>query len=260
MRALRAAAAGIVLAACAPAPVHAADALRSDPFLRLAPAVERIARLHAQSGQGVMAHRSRRALADALRDFDAGVKAALAAAPGAEARENYVLLSMLWHDYREWAQRPPTRETARKLRERTEEVAWIASKGVRLTGESSRAATGAASVRASQAALASQRVAKAYLWRRWDIRDEGLDRELREARENLPRALEAIAATPGIAPETLAQVDSARTQWRFLSDAATQLDASAANARALEFACKAADHILEAMERVMEDASRAERR
>ena len=250
MRALSAAAAGFILAACALTPAYAADAPRSEPFLRLAPAVERIARLHAQAGQGVMAQRSRRALADALRDFDAGVKAALAAAPGVEARENYVLLAMLWHDYREWAQRPPTRESARKLRERTEEVAWIASKGVRLAGESSRGAAGATAVRASQAALASQRVAKAYLWRRWDIRDERLDRELREARENLPRALEAIAATPGLTAEQLANVDAARMQWRFLADAAAQLDAAPANARALEFACKAADHIQESLQKL----------
>lgn len=259
MRSLGAAAA-IALAAAVASPARAADARKANAFLRLPPAIERIARLHAQAGQGVIGPRSRRALGEAVRDFDASLKVALAAAPGVEERENYVLLGLLWQDYRDWAQRPPSRETARKLRERTEEVAWVAAKGVRLAGGSARSAMSASAVRASQAALAAQRVAKAYLWRRWDIRDEGLDRELREARENLPRALEAIAATPGIAVETLTQVDSARTQWRFLSDAATQLDGSSANARALEFACKAADHILEAMERVMEDAARAERR
>ncbi|MBC8022545.1 MAG: hypothetical protein H7Y14_05470, partial [Burkholderiales bacterium] len=185
---------------------------------------------------------------------------ALAAAPGAEARENYVLLAMLWQDYREWVQRPPSRETGRKLRERTEEVAWVVARGVRLVNSEPRTAAKATAVRASQAAIASQRIARAYLWRRWDIRDAGIDRELREARENLPRALQAIAESPELAAEVASQVESAQTQWRFLSDAATQLDASASNARALEFACKSADHILEAMERVMQEAARAERR
>ncbi len=252
MRALSAAAAVLLVASLAVHAAPAAQARRADAFPRLAPAVERIARLHAQSGQGVLVPRSRRALADAIRDFDAMLRAAPATAPGVEARENYVLLAMLWHDYREWAQRPPSRETARKLRERTEEVAWIASKGVRLANESARGTVGASALRASQAALASQRIAKAYLWRRWDIRDEGIDRELRDSRESLPRSLEAIASTPGLPAEALAHVESAQTQWRFLSDAAAQLDAAPANARALEFACKAADHILEAMERVME--------
>jgi hypothetical protein len=162
---------------------------------------------------------------------------------------------MVWQDYREWAQRPPSRETARKLRDRTEEVAWVAAKGVRLLNDSARGTVAASAVRASQAALASQRIAKAYLWRRLDIRDAGLDRELRESRESLPRALEALAQTPGLAVETIAHIDSAQTQWRFLSDAAAQLDAAPANPRALEFACKAADYILEAMERVMESTA-----
>jgi hypothetical protein len=245
MRALRVLAAGMLLAAVMP--LRAAAPGPSDPFLRLPPAIEKVARLHAQAGQGVMSQRSRRALAEALRDFDATLKAALAAAPGTEAKENYILLAMLWHDYRDWAQRPPSRETARKLRERTEEVAWIAAKGARLVAQSSRASASATAVRAAQAATASQRVAKVYLWRRWDIRDEALDRELREARENLPRALDAIAAAPGLTPEQLSEVQSAQGQWRFLADAAAQLDASTANARALEFACKAADHIQESL-------------
>jgi hypothetical protein len=249
MRALRLVAAGVLLAA-AVLPARATDPRPADPFLRLPAAIERIARLHAQAGQGVMAQRSRRELAEALRDFDATLKAARVAAPGVEAKDNYVLLAMLWHDYREWVQRPPTRETGRKLRERTEEVAWIASKGVRLVSESSRASANATAVRAAQAATASQRVAKAYLWRRWDIRDERLDRELREARENLPRALEAIAATAGLTPEQQSEVESAQGQWRFLADAAAQLDASTANARALEFACKAADHIHESLQKL----------
>ena len=251
-----AAAAAALLASIAfAAAAHAAQP-HARAYLRLAPGVERIARLHAQAGTDIMGAKSRRALAQAVRDFDASLRTALAAAQGPEARENYVLLAMLWHDYREWLHRPPSRETARKLRERTEEMAWVASKGVRLVNESSRGSVAAAALRASQAALASQRIAKAYLWRRWDIRDDALDRELREARENLPRALDAIAPGPAVGADLGAQVESARTQWRFLADAAAQLDKAPSDKRALEFACKAADHIFEAMDRVIEGPAR----
>jgi hypothetical protein len=241
MRALSAAALVVFLAIGGAA--HAADA-----SLRLVPLVERIARLNAQAGQGVIAPRSRKALGEAVREFDGALRAALAAAHGPEARENYVLLSMLWRDYRDWALRPATRETGRKLRERTEEVAYIAAKGVKLAAQSSRAAVDATALRASQAVAGAHRIARAYLWRRWDIRDESLDRELREARENVPRALEAIAATPGLTPERQSQLETAQAQWRFLADAARQLDATAANPRAIEFACKAADHIQEMLQ------------
>src|SRR5258708_3635764 len=140
----------VVFAAAAAA--HAAETRGAHAYLRLAPAVERIARLHAQSGQDVMGARSRRALAEAVRDFDASLRAALAAAPGPEARENYVLLAMLWQDYREWVHRAPSRQAARKLRERTEEMAWGASKGVRLGSEAPPGPGAPVACRAPQAA------------------------------------------------------------------------------------------------------------
>ena len=243
MRALSAAAALLLFA-------FAGAAQAADASLRLVPLVERIARLNAQVGQGIIAPRSRKALGEAVREFDGALRAALAAAPGPEARENYVLLSMLWHEYRDWALRPPTRETARKLRERTEEVAYVAAKGTKLAAESPRATVNATALRASQAVAASHRIAKAYLWRRWDIRDEAVDRELRESRENLPRALDAIAAAQGLSAEQQSQLETAQAQWRFLADSAKQLDASSGNTRALEFACKAADHIQEMLQKL----------
>jgi len=253
MRGRSAAAAILSLAlTCA---VHAAESTGARDYLRLAPAIERIARLHAQAGQDVMGVKSRRALAEAMRDFDSARRVAVAAAPGQEARDEYVLLALLWQDYLEWLQRAPSRETGRRLRDSTEEMAWVASKGVRLVSEASRGGVPSLALRASQAALASQRIAKVYLWRRWDIRDDALERELREARENLPRALQAIAATPYPDPELAAQVQSALTQWGFLSDAIAQLDKAPADKRALEFACKAADHIYEAMVRVIESST-----
>ena len=136
MRALSAAA--VFAVAFTATATCAAETQRATAALRLAPTIERIARLHAQVGEGVMADRSRRSFAEAMRDFNATLRAALANAQGPEVRDNYVLLSMLWPDYRDWAQRPPTRETARKLRDRTEEASWVAVKGVRLMSEASR--------------------------------------------------------------------------------------------------------------------------
>ena len=243
-------AAAAILAGVFFAGAHAAETRDPGAYLRLGPAVERIARLHAQAGQDVIGVKSRRALAEALHEFDASLRAALAAAPAGEARDDYLLLAMLWQDYREWVHRAASRETGRKVRERTEEMTWVALKGVRLMSDASRGGMPATALRASQASLASQRIAKSYLWRRWAIRDATLDRELREARENLPRALEAIAASTGLSAEQQAQVETAQAQWRFLADAAAQLDASTANARALEFACKAADHIQEALQKL----------
>src|SRR5258708_2939398 len=136
---------------------------RATSALRVGMLAERIAKLHAQVGQGILAERSKRALVATIRDFDATLKAVTASAPPGEIRDNYLLLSLLWNDYREFALRAPTRENARKLRERNEEVAWIAAKGARMIQEHARATTNGSAGKAGGAGLLSQRLCKPYL-------------------------------------------------------------------------------------------------
>ena len=250
MKAARALARVVVLLAFAASANAAGEAApRVVNAIRLVTLAERIAKLHAQVGQGVLAERSRRALAEALRDFDASLKDVAARAPTVEARDNYALLALLWKDYREWAARAPTRENARKLRPRTEEVVWIAEKGARLLQESARGATSAAAARAASGATLAQRIAKAYLWMRWDMRDDSLSRELGEARENLRRTLDTLRGAGGSA-EIAAELQSAESQLGFMNDAARALEGREPTARAIEFIAKTGDHIYESMERL----------
>ena len=242
--------AGLSGAAIAPGGAQTVAGARASSALRLATLAERIAKLHAQLGQGVLVERSRRSLPEAIRDFDASLKLAAARAPTPEIRDNYVLLALLWREYRDWALRSPTRENARKLRERTEEVVWIATKGAKMLQEHSRASQSAWALRAAGAALLSQRIPKLYLWRRWDMRDQALARELREAEENLRRSLDALHGAPDNTPEIEAELQAADNQLRFMADAAKHFEGGAAATRSIEFIAKTGDHILEAMERV----------
>ena len=236
---------------CAQLPAVAADTpLRATTAIRLATLAERIAKLHAQIGQGVLAERSRRALAESARDFDATLKEVAARAPTVELRDNYALLGLLWQDYRDWAMRAPTRDNARKLRSRTEEVTWIAAKGAKLVQEHARGATSSSAVRAANAATLAQRIAKLHLWMRWEIRDEALTQELREANENLRRTIEALRASVGDSSEIATELQSVESQVRFMDDAARALERREGSARAIEFIAKTGDHIYESMERL----------
>lgn len=238
----------IVPAAAAQGTARASDARATDA-VRLGTLAERIAKLHAQIGQGVLAERSRRALAAAIRDFDATLRAVSSATPSAEVRDNYLLLSLLWPEYREWALKAPTRDSARKLRERNEEVAWVAAKGARMLQEHARATTNASALRAAGASLLAQRVAKLHLWRRWEMRDESLARELRESEENLRRALDTLIAARDNTPEIATELQVADNQMRFLAEASRTVDTRSGAARAIEFIAKTGDNIHESMER-----------
>ncbi len=233
------------------APAHAADAtVRARPAIRLEMLAERVAKLNAQVGQGVLGVRSRRSLDEAIKDFDETLVSVMDNAPGAEARDNYRLLTLLWVQYRAWALKPTNRDTARKFRDRTEELVFIAAKGARLVQESVRAASNASAVRAENAAVLAQRIGKIHLWMQWGMRDDALARSLRESTENLPRILATLRESTANTPEISEELAGAEGQLRFLEDAARDLAQHKTEARAIEFIAKASDHILESMERV----------
>jgi hypothetical protein len=218
--------------------------------MRLATLAERIAKLHAQVGQGIIPQRSRKSLQQAFQDFDSTLRSVAPRASTAASRDNYALLALLWQDYRDWAGRAPTRDTARKLRPRTEEVVWVASKGVKMLQEEGHVRVNASAMRAQGAATLAQRVAKLHLWARWEIRDESLARELRDSTENLRRALEALRSAPQATPAIAEEMQAAEIQLRFMDDAARALAAGDAPARHIEFIAKTGDHIQESMERI----------
>jgi hypothetical protein len=237
--------AGVALAvACIPA-------IAQDGSLRLEMLSERIAKLHAQVGLGVLAERGRRALPEAMRDFDTALRDAQARASGAELRDNYLLLGLLWTEYRAWASKTPTRDNAKKLVERTEEVAWVAAKGARLMHESGRKGTGRLALDAAHAAMLSQRLARLYLMQRWGVKQETSGREIPAVSADLQRTLEKLRGAPQNTPEIATELQAAEGQLGFMLQGGRELEGKRANARALEFIAKSGDHLLDSMERLV---------
>ena len=243
----------ILARACAAAAfaIAAGTAHSQEPAMRLEALTERIAKLHAQLGQGVLADRSRRALPEAIRDFEATLRAVTARASTPETRDNYLLLRLLWQDYRGWALKPPSRENAKRLAERAEEVAWIAAKGARLIHEPGRRGTGRLALEAAHAATLSQRVARMHLLRRWGLRDEALASALAQSSLELRTTIEKLRSAPHNTPEIDTELQVAEGQMGFLLQAAQEIEGGRGSVRQMEFIAKAGDHILESMQRVV---------
>jgi hypothetical protein len=219
--------------------------------MRLEALSERIAKLHAQLGQNVLVERSRRSLTESVRDFEGALREVKAHATGAEVRDNYLLLGLLWTDYRAWALKPATRDNAKKLAERAEEVAWIAGKGARLLQGAGRKGTGALALDAAHAATLSQRLARLYLLRRWDVKPESAERAVPAVEKQLQGTLDKLRGAGANTPQIDTELQAAQGQLAFLLQAGRDLDTRRADMRTLEFAAKSADHLFEAMERVV---------
>ena len=229
-------------------PYAAAADAHGDVAWRLAALAERMGKLHAQAGQGLLAERARRGLAEAIGQFDALARQAAAGAPTPEARDNYLLLRLIWHEYRPWLGRAATRENARRIAERTEEIAWIALKGARLA--EARAGRSQEPADAARACVLAQRVSRLLLLRRWDLRDDASTRELGLAARELGAILERLGALSGNSAEIAAELQVARNQHVFLERAAEELALKPTSPRAIEIVAKTGDNLLESMQRV----------
>ncbi len=217
--------------------------------LRVASLTERALKLQAQVGQVMLADRSRRALAQAVRDLDAAVRAVGTPASPAELHDSAAILRLLVADYRAWALKAPTRDNARKLGERAEEIAWEAAKVVRLLGEAGQAAHPLA-VKAADASALSQRIARLLLWQRWGIATSSGVNELALAKAALRADLDALRAAPSPTSEIDSELQVAESQAAFLFAAAYRLDSGAEGARQADFVAKASDNMHESLERL----------
>jgi hypothetical protein len=217
----------------------AGDSAAAVTALRLATLSERLAKLHVQAAHGLLPERSRRGIGEAIREFDAQLKRLRARPASAEARDNVLLLAILWDEHRAWVSRAPARENVRKLAERTEEVTWLAEKTARLFEGSHSPA-----IAAQRAAMLSQRLPRLHLARR--AGEEG-ERERAAAEEALRRGLLALMQTAQSTPAALAELQLVDNQLQFLVRAAAEREGGT---RRLEFIAKAGDHLMESLERL----------
>lgn len=220
-------------------------AMHASAFERLAMLAERIAKCQVQLAQGVLAERSRRALRAAQHEFDALLPLAESLADGPEAHESFLLLRLLWKELRAWSGKSATRENARQVCERAEEVAWVAGKAARLVKAEGTAQREALS--AMHAATLAQRVARLELMKRIARPDARRDADLMDATARLG----ALLATLVSSPHTLDVEDDLRmagTQHEFMLAAMREWRAEGA-AAAAEAIAKTADHVADSMER-----------
>jgi hypothetical protein len=216
---------------------------------RLAMLAERMTKMHAQVGRGILVQRSKRALAEASAEFERGLREASAASGSHEARENYKLLRALFDEFRPAAAQAPTPEGGRKLAERTEEVSWIAAKGARLLHEQQRSAAGELLLSAGSARAAGQRLGKLHMLRGWAYAPTALARDVKLAEGEIFLAIARLRSAAETGEDALASIAMAETQLVLLRQAAERLDKRQDAALQLEHIAKGADVIAETMDR-----------
>ena len=241
--------AAVALARLAGGRAFAAPAARAPSAidaLRVASLAERILKLHGQVGQGILAPRGRRALGTAIRDLDRAVHALGVPPPPSELHERIAILVLLVGQYRGWALRNPSRDVARALAERAEEIEWEAQRIAalvppRLGSEEALAA------KAVAGGGEAERIARLLLWQHWGVARPAAAADLAQAKAALQSRLEALREAPQADAATRAELQVAENQASFLFAASW---GGEGGRRSLEYAVKASDNARESLERL----------
>ena len=217
---------------------------------------QRIVKAYCQVGLQVTPEVSQAQLGGAVKRFDSQLRSLAAHAPNAEARDAAARVATLWRGLRQTARAPVSRDGARELAGRSEAVLQ-ASQTLVLALER---AAGTPEVKlvntAGRQRMLSQRLAKLYMLRAWDIDSASAQADIDATGKEFAAALASLRAARENTPAIRAELEAVALQWEWFRSA---IELQGAESYALVVA-DASESILNSMELITAKYARLARR
>jgi hypothetical protein len=205
---------------------------------------QRIVKAYCQVGLQVTPEVSRAQLGGAVKRFDSQLQTLAAKAPDADARSAVARVAGLWRGLRQTARAPVSRDGARALATRSEALLQ-ASQVLVLALERAAASPEAKMVNtAGRQRMLSQRLAKLYMLRAWDIDSASVQADIEASGKEFAAALASLRAARENTPAIRAELEAVALQWEWFRSA---IELQGAESYALVVA-DASESILNSME------------
>jgi len=180
---------------------------------------QRIVKAYCQVGMGVTPEVSRAQLADAIARFDSQQAALSRHAPNNESRRALAHVASLWKPFRRIATGPVSRDGARGLVERNEDLLRATNELV-LDLEHAAGTPQAKLVNmAGRQRMLSQRLAKFYMLRAFGVDTPAIREEIDNAGLEFAGALATLRAAPENTPSIDRELEAVALQWEWFSGA-----------------------------------------
>ncbi len=180
---------------------------------------QRIVKAYCQVGLEVTPEVSRAQLAGAVRRFDRQLAALAANAPNAQARGAVTRVSRLWRGFRQTASGPVSRDGARVLASRGEDVLQASQALVLLLERDAGTPEAKLVNTAGRQRMLSQRLAKLYMLRAWVIDAPSIDQDIEAAGTEFSSALASLRAAPENTAAIRRELDAVALQWEWFRSA-----------------------------------------
>lgn len=207
----------LVASAASAAPFDYAAAIDSAGRQRML--TQRIVKAYCQVGMQITPQDSRAQLANAVRRFDGQRIALSRSAPNTAARGALARMSALWTPFRRIATGPVSREGARRLVARDEELLRAAHELVLVLQDSAGTPQAKLVNMSGRQRMLSQRLAKLYMLRAYGVESPALGDEIDIASNEFAGALATLRAAPENTPSIEQELEAVALQWEWFAAA-----------------------------------------
>lgn len=180
---------------------------------------QRIVKAYVQVGQGITPQVSRRQLSDAVLLFEAQLGELRKIATDEPGRRSVARLDALWRPFKALAKGNPDHSGAERLLAMDEELVGAAHELTLGLQNRSASPVGNLVNTAGRLRMLSQRLAKFYLLRAWDMESPAIDREIGSARIEFDGALAVLRSAPESTARVKKELEAVAVQWEWFQNA-----------------------------------------
>jgi nitrate/nitrite-specific signal transduction histidine kinase len=211
---------------------------------------QRMAKAYCQIGLNILTDKSRRILELSVNLYQEHLDELKAFAPSADIKATYADLDANWQRYRQLLIGTPSLNNARLIARINEDALRVAHLGTTQFELSSSTSVGRLINIAGRQRMLSQRMAKFYMFRQWEISSPNMDTEMQLAKREFLSALDALEHAPENTGKISGELSLARTQWIFFENSLQEQSVGNKNPHDAVNVATTSERILEMMDRI----------